>query len=162
MRPGPNCERCGDVETVKHRLYEVMHYSQLLLDPPWWNNHAWLDLQFPGSHTEAGGQSAQYHLQCLSPVATSAHPRYTHQKYLPDPNTRKKRWHHLLMDESTSFCKIGDGLTKDYHQFGLYFVPNLLLFLIHRTWKIFQSDLSSSKVARHQSSSSLTLNRSAS
>ncbi len=32
MRPGPNCDKCGEVETMEHLLCECMHYSQLLWD----------------------------------------------------------------------------------------------------------------------------------
>jgi hypothetical protein len=30
MRLDPNFERCGDVETKEHLLFESMHYSQLI------------------------------------------------------------------------------------------------------------------------------------
>jgi hypothetical protein len=30
MRVGPNCERCGEVETMEHLLYDCMHNSQLV------------------------------------------------------------------------------------------------------------------------------------
>jgi hypothetical protein len=35
MRPDPNCERCGEVETMKHLLCECEYYSELL-----WNRLA--------------------------------------------------------------------------------------------------------------------------
>jgi hypothetical protein len=30
MRPDPNCDRCGEVETMEHLLCECQHYSLLL------------------------------------------------------------------------------------------------------------------------------------